>query len=418
MLGLGNNLISHREVGGGSFEKLMDLINLQSNNVANFTIVAPNKVSAWIDSNNSSTWTQGTDANRPLLSDGVIFDGANDTLIKAVEVSANDYSFYCVVRYLGTNTGAVANLSLFSANSATDWFGFQTNYNIGVNTSAASRRLAVAGYKGNRFIVLGVRKLGNTFTFTINDRVCLQTGAAAVATTLFGRLGSLVGFGFHPNINIKAFCLSSTVFNNTEHQSIVNSLYNLYSLGSLTSADNVCGFGDSNTTGQGATSYLVGLSTQMGLAHLNLGIAGTLFVNSTAAVNNGYDRYQAQIVTKPYTDYIVIQYGTNDILSFLPVGTFETQMNTMVGSLISQGYNPDRICMCSVPYQSSGANAAALNLYRTAIVNISTTHGTKYFDLLQAMRDGGGNSLLADAVHLNASGMTIWQNGVYTAFTS
>jgi lysophospholipase L1-like esterase len=396
----------------------MDLINLQSIDADKFTIVSPNKVSVWAE-NNGTQWSQATDANRPLLNDGIIFDGSNDALARSAEVSANDYSLYCVFRILETNNGAIANKSLFAALSSTNWLGIQPSYNMSVNVSGASRRLVTTGYKGNRFVVLGIRKSGNNFTFSINDRVCLQSGTNAVTNTLFGRLASISGFGaFSLNVNIKSFCLSSQVLSDVVHKKVVDTLYNQYNLSSNISADNVCGFGDSNTTGQGATSYLVALSTSMNLAHLNLGISGTMFQNTTGQANNGYSRYQSQLVSKPFTDYVVVQYGTNDILTGQSASIFETQLNAMIGDLISQGYNPSRICLCSNPYQVSNQNSALLDDYRTRILNVATAHGTKYFDLLQDTRDNGGNSLLVDAVHLNATGQTRWTNGVYTAFTT
>lgn len=402
-----------------NLDSLMNLINLQSDNVGKFTIIPTNKVSVWTGQDNVTTWNQGTDANRPLLTDGVVFDGSNDFLARTSDITATDYSFYCVVRYLGVNTGTVANKSLFSSNTANDWLGFNVNYNITLNVSASSRRIFLAGVKGNRHVVLGMRKTGNNFVFTVNDRVCLQTGSVATASTLFGRLGNLVNYaGFNANMNLKSFCLSSTVYSDVHHQQIVDYLYNRYNLSSNTVADTVIGFGDSNTFGQGTTSYLVELSSQMNLAHLNLGISGTLFVNTTGQTNNGYSRYASQIITKPYTDYVVIQYGTNDILSGQPASTYEIQMNAMVADLIAKGYNASRICLCSNPYQVGGQNATLLNEYRTKILSIATTHGTKYFDLLQSTRDNGGNSLLSDPVHLNAAGMTLWANGVYAAFTS
>ena len=58
--------------------------------------------------------------------------------------------------------------------------------------------------------------------------------------------------------------------------------------------------------------------------------------------------------------------------------------------------------------------------YRTEILAIATANGTKYFDLLQWMRDNGGDSLLvaADNVHLNQTAQDAWSAGVFTALTT
>ena len=70
--------------------------------------------------------------------------------------------------------------------------------------------------------------------------------------------------------------------------------------------------------------------------------------------------------------------------------------------------------MVSCPYQRSGANATALDNYRTEIVTIKNTYGTKYFDLLQDMRDNGGDALLvvADNAHLNTAAQARMAAGV------
>ena len=403
-------------------DSLMNLINLQSDNVDKFTIIPTDKVSVWTEQNGTTTWNQATDANRPLRSNGIVFDQTNDFLARSSDLTATDYSFYCVVRYLAVNTGTTGNRALFSNLAATDWIGFQNGYIMTLNTASVLKRTISSGYKGNRHIVLGVRKSGNNFTFTINDRVCIQSEHSTVANTIFGRINGIAGFPqFFANMNVKSFCLSSTVFSDVQHRQITDYLYNRYNLSSNTTADNVIAFGDSNTVGILSTSYVNSLASSLGLAHLNLGIAGTVFVNTTGQTNNGYDRYEKQIVTKPYTDYISITYsGTNDILYGIPASVYGTQMNSMIADLISKGYNPARICISSPAYQRSGGNAAELDNYRSQIVSIALTHGIKYFDLLQAMRDGGGDALLnsGDNVHLNNTGQTLWANGVYAAFTS
>jgi hypothetical protein len=76
--------------------------------------------------------------------------------------------------------------------------------------------------------------------------------------------------------------------------------------------------------------------------------------------------------------------------------------------------------LCSNPYQRSGANATALDNYRTEILAIATLYGTKYYDFLQYMRDNGSDSLLipADNVHVNQTAQNAMSAGVYTAFTT
>jgi lysophospholipase L1-like esterase len=212
--------------------------------------------------------------------------------------------------------------------------------------------------------------------------------------------------------------MSSKCFSDSVNSQIVNELYNRYNLAVDNAADVVIGLGDSNTSGQGSVSYLVGLAPLLGVGgYLNLGISGTLFTDVGATANNGYNRWASQIISKPYSDYLVIQYGTNECTDArLP--TYITQLTEKVKQTISAGWNPSKICLCSVPYRQFNASASELSNWRDAIQTIAIAEGTKFFDLLEWMRNNGGDSLLVDAVHLNQTAQDGWRDGVYTAFTS
>lgn len=399
-----------------TINSVMDVIALQSKDSSNFTLSNSNVI-AWSDINLNG-FCQSNSIKQPLLNNGVSFDGINDDLVLNSEIVLKDYSFYAVIQYTGNNIGNANNKALISALSTRDWIGFGSGYNFTINTNSSTKRTVFAGYKGNRPIILGIRKSGDTFKFTINDRVCKQMGTLSVINTFFSRIGSIYGLsGFNPAMNLKALCVTTKVLSDADSQFVVDALYKQYDLELYTQADNVCGFGDSNTVGTGATSYLVGLSSRMNLAYLNAGISGSFFTNVTNQVGNGFDRYQSQITTKPYTDYIVIQYGTNDIANpNITPEMFEGQLNIMVADLIQQGYDPNRICLCSNPYQKNNANELRLNQFRDKIYSVAINNGTAYFDLLKATRDGGGNALLSDNVHLNSLGMQIWEDGVFDAF--
>ena len=217
---------------------------------------------------------------------------------------------------------------------------------------------------------------------------------------------------------VKAFCMSSANLSDAIDLQVRNKLYNMYGMASDNAAEWVAGFGDSNTVGTGSVSYLRTLAPLLGVADANVGIYGSLCtaVNATSGVT----RYTTQLISRPYTDYVVIQYGTNDISASVSAATYAAALSTIVTGLISAGYTASKICLCSCPYQRSGANATALDNYRTEILAIATANGTKYFDLLQYMRDNGGDSLLvaADNVHLNQTAPNGWSAGVFTALTT
>lgn len=395
----------------------MDIANLHSVDASQFTLSGA-QISSWNDG--ISAWTQGTAANRPLLTSGIpIFDGSNDQLIRTAEISRTEYSMYMIFK----DTGAITKIFL-SAQSASDYF-IHTSFSggafdgIGLNVGGVTKLTLRAGITGNRYSIFSVRRTGNTFTARLNDRVLIQTtNTFAGQNTLIARMMSFVSGGFAMAGGVKAFCMSSANLSDAIDLQVRNKLYNMYAMASDNAAEWVAGFGDSNTVGTGSVSYLRTLAPLLGVADANVGIYGSLCtaVDATSGIN----RYQSQLISRPYTDYVVIQYGTNDINASVSAATYAAALSTIVTGLISAGYTASKICLVSCPYQRSGAYATALDNYRTEILAIATANGTKYFDLLQYMRDNGGDSLLvaADNVHLNQTAQNGWSAGVFTALTT
>ena len=400
-----------------SLAQYMDIANLHSVDSSQFTL-SGSQISSWNDG--ISAWTQGTAGNRPLLTSGVpIFDGSNDQLIRASEISRTDYSMYMIFK----DTGAITKIFL-SAQSASDYM-VHTSVSggafdgIGLNVGGVTKLTLRAGITGNRYSIFSVRRTGNTFTARLNDRVLIQTtNTFAGQNTLIARMMSFVSGGFAMAGGVKAFCMSSVNLSDAIDLQVRNKLYNMYGMASDNAAEWVAGFGDSNTVGTGSISYLRTLSTSLGVADANVGISGSRCTNWDAT--SGINRYQSQLISRPYTDYVVIQYGTNDISASVSAATYAAALSTIVTGLISAGYTASKICLCSCPYQRSSANATALDNYRTEILAIATANGTKYFDLLQWMRDNGGDSLLipADNAHLNQTAQNGWSAGVFTALTT
>jgi len=395
----------------------MDIANLHSVDTSQFTL-SGSQISSWNDG--ISAWTQGTASNRPLLTSGVpIFDGSNDQLIRTAEISRTDYSMYMIFK----DTGAIGKIFL-SAQSASDYMvhtslGGGVFDGIGLNVGGVTKLALRAGITGNRYSIFSIRRTGNTFTARLNDRVLIQTtNTFAGQNTLIARMMSFVSGGFAMAGGVKAFCMSSANLSDAIDLQVRNKLYNMYGMASDNAAEWVAGFGDSNTVGTGSVSYLRTLSTSLGVADANVGISGSRCTNWDAT--SGINRYQSQLISRPYTDYVVIQYGTNDIGASVSAATYAAALSTIVTGLISAGYTASKICLCSCPYQRSGANATALDNYRTEILAIATANGTKYFDLLQWMRDNGGDTLLipADNGHLNQTAQNGWSAGVFTALTT
>jgi len=399
-----------------SLAQYMDIANLHSVDTSQFTL-SGSQISSWNDG--ISAWTQGTAGNRPLLTSGVpIFDGSNDQLIRSAEISRTEFSMYMVFK----DTGAVGKIFL-SAQSASDYFVHNAPASaydaIALNVGGVTKLTLRAGITGNRYSIFSIRRTGNTFTARLNDRVLIQTtNTFAGQPTLIARMMSFVSGGFAMAGGVKAFCMSSANLSDAIDLQVRNKLYSDYNLATDNAAECVIGFGDSNTVGTGSISYLVSLGNSLGVRDANAGISGSRCTALDAS--SGIARYQTQLISRPYTDYVVIQYGTNDIGASVSAATYAAALSTIVTGLISAGYTASKICLCSCPYQRSGANATALDNYRTEILAIATANGTKYFDLLQWMRDNGGDTLLipADNGHLNQTAQNGWSAGVLTALTT
>lgn len=404
--------------GGFNLDSYMDVLNLQSATSNDMTIGAGNRISSWRDTPGND-FLQGTDSSRPTLTSGVpLFDGG-DTMAMASDLNIGSvYSLYFVFR----NTAGALSKIPFASKDVNDYAMHSSGFEFAFvgSASGAGGFGAKAGIGYARYSVLSVRRNGSaTAKVKVNDRTCIITGSTFHASngTLIGKLGDRYIAGFQFTGGIMALCASSQYVSDSVNEQIVNALYTRYNLSTYTNPEIVIGIGDSNTAGQGATSYVVGLASLMSLGYLNLGISGTLFTNVGATANNGYDRWTSQIISKPYKDYLVVQYGTNES-SMERLPTYSTQMREKIAETIAAGWLPSRICMCSLPYIFDGASASILDAYRDEIQDIASDYGTKFFDLLQWMRDNGGNALLSDAVHLNQTGQDGWRDGVYAAFTS
>lgn len=389
------------------------LVNLQSYDSSKFTLVG-SKISVWADQDNTkSTWVQTTDSRRPTLTSGQpIFPGSGSFMQRnAGELDRTVFSAYIVLR----NEGKTTQPGIFSGSTSGSWM------DMGVMWQASAQRASYRiGHSGNRIVVITLKRNGNTVEVYYNQRqVLILTNTWAGQSSL---IRNIMGLSFSTGWSIAGACLATYIAEefHTTAQTLetINALYDRYNLGSNTAIDSIVAMGDSNTVGSGSTSYIVGLSSQLSLNFTNLGISGCYMSNGGITANAVINRMN-QMITRPGTDYISLCAGTNDIiLGSVPVSTYSAALNSILSQLQAGGQNMSRICLSSVPYQRDNSNSTTLDEYRTAISGLSTTYGTKYFDLLQDMRDNGGNSLLNDNVHLNQTAQNRWQAGVFTALTS
>lgn len=200
-------------------------------------------------------------------------------------------------------------------------------------------------------------------------------------------------------------------------------------------AVNIRTFGDSITFGVGASStanrWSSLLATELGLGEINRGISGSVLQNTTPVLtNNGRDRYISALVFPPYTDWIFILYGLNDLRyngASFSVENYQTDLTEVVQGLIDAGFYNVRIVLGSPPYMdpskyTSGAatpyNAGSTSkheAYRNAVQAVANAKGTHFVDIYDAMLNGGAMSLLdPDGIHPNDAGHLFIKNQFLT----
>jgi lysophospholipase L1-like esterase len=397
------------------FNTYMDQLNLQSDDAANFTIVS-NAVSQWNDLSGSGRHaTQGTAANRPAYASGIVtFDGSNDSLTLASEIDRTEFSMYILIQK-PVGTGSYVPIG---SSSRLDFLQLTAARQASVFKAAGGFTPFMYGNE-EYYTVVSLRMSGGSVTMNANDRKLMNLSSTLTSGSFrIGKLGSSSS-GSAPFAGvIRAVCVSSQYFDDATNALIVDKLLSKYPY-PLSTNVSLLGFGDSITQGAtppGLTSpWLNQVATSQALPYCNLGIGGTQFTNYASDEDNGYDRYAAQLITKPYKDKIVILYGTNDVAT-VSAANFETQYSAMVADLIQKGYNPRNITLCTLVRSIGDAGSVAKQAYNTVIANVASTYGTRLADVYAAfVADSDPDALMADTTHPNQAGHDLIATTVNTA---
>lgn len=395
------------------FNSRMDQLNLQSYDASFFTL-ASGAVSQWNDLSGSGRHaTQGTAANRPLYNSGVItFDGSNDRLDLATEIDLTQFTLYLVCK----KTSSLATQGApFASKTRLDYCQYSNLRQAFFAKAAGGFTPYDIGTFENAH-VLAVRMNGSSSNFKFNDRSLLTlTNSLTSGSFLIGRLGASSTGSIPFGGWIRALCVASGNVSDTQHNENIAYLMNKYSI-PVASEAGIIAFGDSITRASGLTPWVNTLGGLMSLPWCNLGVAGTLFTNYSAQANNGYDRYPTQITTRPYRDYICVQYGTNDVATVTPAN-FETQYRAMMTDLLSRGYLPDRLVSGTITRKTGNADASGIEGLNNRIRTVASDLGLVLCDnyaLMMAHADP--DSLMqGDGLHLNQTGQDFLGNNFYNA---
>lgn len=391
------------------FNAFFDQLNLQA--VASQMVLTSTSVDQWTDISPATNNATSTSTARPVFTGNVItFDGTNDVLTLGSEISiAGDFSVYFIISK--PNTG---NRPAFGSTSISDQMQFNSNMTTTLSFAGQTGG-TLAGRPGGltNTNVFSIRRSGSSYFFKINDRDQLITSnllTGGVKSLKIGQLARSNAAAFMA-CGYKAICVASSYISDVNDQKIREYLYSKFSLPSQVF---LIGFGDSITD---QDTWISNLGQAMNLPVVNLGISGSKLNNVGATAGNGRDRYAAQIISRNYQDRITIVYGTNDLGGITPAN-FAIQYGQILSGLIAAGYNPRNICISSTPYQTSGANATALDDFRTEIVALAATYNVRYIDMLQIFRDQPSpDALMADALHPNAAGGNLFRDSFLGAFS-
>lgn len=211
------------------------------------------------------------------------------------------------------------------------------------------------------------------------------------------------------------------------------------SQGSLPQFASMVGFGDSFIAGSNATAaanrLLNIVATALGAGTpLNKGIGGTVLQNSfnaggSPAVNNGRDRFEADLLGANKREAVLIGYGGNDARyvaapATLNVANYLIDYRQILNGLIVGGYDPAKIIICTPWWLSDvglqtgnpgffGQTRAGFEEFVNAAISVAREYGTWLCDTYAYFRDHGGASLVdTDNIHPANAGHAVLAEGI------
>jgi lysophospholipase L1-like esterase len=198
-----------------------------------------------------------------------------------------------------------------------------------------------------------------------------------------------------------------------DHLSVIKYLYDRHNLSAV---PKILCFGDSITEGNltpYANNWAPVLSGLLGIRERNVGISGTPLQSAGNFANFGYGRFLDQLVEVGINDRIYCLYGTNDVGGVATGGSvaaFQAEYGSFIANLLSKGRLASNIWLGSPPRRTGDSSSALNQQYGAAVAAVASTYGCHFADIYAAFVAGGGDTLMADALHPNAAGHTLIAN--------
>lgn len=427
--------------GGGAFSPLnISGLSLWLDASDTDTIIeSGGSVSQWNDkSGNENHITQATGANQPTTGtrslnslNSIDFNGSSDFMIAPTalnSLSNSENTVFVVMAtdvstnqniFLGDNSGNTFSISVWNSGKNTYFNNFYTDFSYttllnspSVNVGLKSGGIAQLYSNGEIAIP------ADAIDFSVSGNIYIGRNATGATSYFNGGLSEVLMY--------------NRALSASEINMVSNYLYAKYALSGntiysfsenvpspLAAASTVVTFGDSITAGANSTvNYTEVLGAYLGATMTNEGISGTVLQNTGSYVNNGRDRYVADLTGANKKDVVIILYGTNDFgqVGSKPELTLELFVNDyqeIIDGLISAGYQATDIILCSPPYIEdyeynatfTGADVAYHEQFVAAVELLAYQNETFYADTYAWTKDRGATAFISsDDLHPNERG--------------
>jgi lysophospholipase L1-like esterase len=199
-------------------------------------------------------------------------------------------------------------------------------------------------------------------------------------------------------------------------------------LGRFANNPGIMWIGDSNGAGYAEVGYTLPWYDRFStLTSLALGMSESNQCTSGSSMTNADSTATLQWITQPYSrtawgdSILVIELGTNDWNTNVPVSTYQAQYLQFVQDQIELGFNPQNIILVSPPFATATNNTySALQQYDAAVSAIASQVGARFVSGLTATYNGGAGYIQpsGSGLHLTVAGHAALSAAILAAITA
>lgn len=283
--------------------------------------------------------------------------------------------------------------------TATYYGGSKTVYSV--SGSAYTPGQSYLGGSNNLFFLNTKEVYGCVFNTSDSKLVCnrlfydpYSLGSPGSESTT-----GLVQVGTGANCNMYRMLLYNRAITDLEYKNLVDYFISKYS---ITEKPVLFMLGDS-------IAYYFANDLVPIADNFSLGLIENVGVPSTG-IDFALTKAQYYCTLIPKTSYILIEEGTNDVSID---STWDTKYRQLVDIWINSGFNPNKICIITPPYQPT--HVAKNELQKSYMNQIAIDKNVKYANCVDPTYNGG-TGYLSDGIHPTSQGFGIMKDTILTAF--